>query len=157
MIIRVFTPLPHHRRRPRLPLFVAAALTALAVGATLRIQPALADDAALPSRDELHASLRTTCELRMQELKRAAQERLAAVKWERDDTGVRGDYVDYSPEYVCGLSPASGDTPVGRMEYQEIRFQKRGTDVSTAMEALPVPTGIEQVTQVFVYRRGTWE
>jgi hypothetical protein len=95
--------------------------------------------------------------MRMQDLKRKSQEQLAAVKWERNESGARGEYVGYSPDYVCALSPASGAVPVGRMRYQEIRFEKRGADVSAAMEAEPTALGIEEVTQVFVYRRGMWE
>lgn len=93
----------------------------------------------------------------MRQLERQGQDHLAAVKWQQDTTGVRGEYVDYSPDYVCGLSPASGETPVGRMRYQEIHFEKRGADVAAAMQAPPEPLRIEDVTQLFVYRRGAWE
>ncbi len=93
----------------------------------------------------------------MQDLKRKGQEQLAAVKWDRDASGARGEYLGYGPDYVCALSPTSGAVPVGRMRYQEIRFDKRGDDVSAAMAAEPTALGIEEVTQVFVYRRGMWE
>jgi hypothetical protein len=119
--------------------------------------PIHADESSSPSRDELQRSLRAVCGVRMQELKRQGQSHLAAVKWTQDATGISGQYVDYSPDYACALSPGGGTTPVGRMRYQEIHFEKRGVDVGAAMEADPTALRIEEVTQVFVYRRGVWE
>jgi hypothetical protein len=152
----MFAP-PASHPRPRHTLLVVVALAGLIGTGALRAHPVLADGASLPSRDELQASLRTSCEVRMRQLKQQGQEHLAAVKWQQGDAGVRGEYVDYSPDYVCGVSPAAGETPAGRMQYQEIHFEKRGADVAAAMEAAPQPLRIEEVTQVFVYRRGIWE
>jgi len=93
----------------------------------------------------------------MEALRRQGQDHLAAVQWQQDATGVRGEYVDYSPDYICGISPSAGGTPVGRMRYQEIHFEKRGADVGAAMESTPDPMRIEQVTEVFVYQQGMWK
>lgn len=129
----------------------------MAVTLLLAASTVHAQDPTLPSRDELQKSLRTTCELRMRELERQGQQHLAAIKWEVDDTGAHGAYVGYSPDYICAVSPVSGDAAVGRMRYQEIHFEKRGADVSAAMESSPSPVRIEEVTQVFIYRHGLWQ
>jgi hypothetical protein len=119
--------------------------------------PIHAQEISSPSRDELQRSLRAACEVRMQELKREGQRHLAAVKWTQDATGVRGEYIDYSPDYTCAVTSSDGTTPVGRMRYQEIDFEKHGDDVGDAMQSDPNPLRIEEVTQVFVYRHGIWE
>jgi hypothetical protein len=142
------------KRGARLPrgittLVLAAALSGLAAG-SVRAQPT-------PSRDDLQKSLRTFCELRMRELEAKAQKNLAAVQWQQDATGARGEYVGYNPDYVCTLSSGEEQVPIGRMQYREIHFEKRGASIQDAMRADPEPLRFEDVTQVFAYRRGVWE
>jgi hypothetical protein len=116
-----------------------------------------AADAAQPSQSDLEARLRIACEQRMRQLEAAQQDNLAAMQWQQDAIGMRGEYVGYSPEYDCTLSPPASAVPVGRMKYREISFEKRGDSVSDAMQASPEPQHIEEVTQVFVYRDGSWK
>lgn len=125
-------------------------LSALAGAAPASAQPT-------PSRDDLQKSLRTFCELRMRELESQEQRNLAAVQWQQDGAGARGEYIGYNPDYVCTLSPGADAVPIGRMQYREIHFEKRGASIESAMRAEPAPVRFEDVTQVFAYRRGVWE
>jgi len=93
----------------------------------------------------------------MGELEAQEQKNLAAVQWQQDGTGARGEYTGYDPDYVCTVSPGGDPVPVGRMQYREIHFEKRGASIADAMRAEPAPLRFEDVTQVFAYRGGLWE
>lgn len=92
----------------------------------------------------------------MRELQRLEQERLANIRWQQDALGAHAEYAGYAPDYTCTVTDATASTPVGRMRYQEIHYEKRGESVAAAMRAAPEAQRIEDVTQVFTYRDGAW-
>src|SRR5512135_3134165 len=66
--------------------------------------------------------------------KLAARERdnVAHIKWESDGSVVKGDYVGYTHEHTCVTKIGSQATPVGKITYREIKYEKLGPTVEEA-------------------------
>lgn len=90
--------------------------------------------------------------------KLAARERnnVANIKWEADGSLVKGKYVGYPPEHTCVTKMGSQSTPVGKISYQEIKYEKLGPTVEEAEHTAARPVEITQITEIFRYAGGKW-
>ncbi len=90
--------------------------------------------------------------------KLAARERdnVAHIQWESDGTGVRGDYVGYTREHTCVTKIGTQSTPVGKITYREIKYEKLGATVEEAQRTDPRPIDATEITEIFRYAGGKW-
>jgi hypothetical protein len=76
--------------------------------------------------------------------------------WENTENSVLGSYIGYSQQHTCAFKEDSGPTPIGKITYLEVRYEKRGTNRAEAerTEARPVET--TEVTEIFRFSKGQW-
>ena len=90
--------------------------------------------------------------------KLAARERdnVAHIKWESEGTIVKGDYVGYTHEHTCVTKMGSQSTPVGKIVYREIKYEKLGQTIEEAEHTPPRPVETTEITEIFRYAGGKW-
>ena len=95
----------------------------------------------------------------MQKLATREHDNQQHIQWIPSGNGVMGEYVGYSIEHTCLLKPLTDPkaVPVGKIIYQEIRYQKRGSSPSAASSAAPQPLELTEVTEIFRYEKGQWK
>jgi len=123
-------------------LLLAAALAA----------PATADDKVSESFDRF-------CVEWMQKLATRERDNQQHIQWIPSGSGVMGEYVGYSSDHTCLLKPISDPkaVPIGKIIYQEIRYQKQGASAAVAAKSTPQPLDLTEVTEIFRYERGQWK
>ncbi|MBI4515499.1 MAG: hypothetical protein HY699_06765 [Deltaproteobacteria bacterium] len=100
----------------------------------------------------------TFCASWMDKLAVRERDNLRQIRWVASGDGVEGEYVGYSQEHTCELKSLSEPkaTPVGKIKYQELRYQKRGASASEAEAAAPRALEATEVTEIFQYKKGKW-
>ena len=90
--------------------------------------------------------------------KLAARERdnVAHIKWESDGNVVKGDYVGYTREHTCVTKMGTQSTPVGKIIYREIKYQKLGPTVEEAEHTAARAVETTEITEIFRYAGGKW-
>ena len=106
-----------------------------------------------PTRQDLAASFQAFCSEWMQKV--WAREQTERVQWERDGEGVKRTYVEYSRDYTCTLT--DGDPPVGKVNYLERRYEKRGKTIAEAEASTPEAVKIVDTGEFFSFFRGKWD
>jgi hypothetical protein len=99
------------------------------------------------------ASFQTFCEEWMQKLHARERDNVSHIKWESTAEGARGTYVGYSQEHKCELKE---NTKVGRVDYQEFTYEKRGSSVAEAQTSTPHPVEVYDATEIFHFENGKW-
>jgi hypothetical protein len=100
-------------------------------------------------------SFQTFCDGWMEKLRDRELDHLANIKWQTSAEGVQGTYVGYSEDYTCTVS--TDGPPVGRVEYREVRYEKRGITIAEAEQSSPQPVEICITTELFGYTKGKWQ
>lgn len=90
--------------------------------------------------------------------KLAARERdnVANIKWESEDGVVKGDYVGYTREHTCVTKMGTQSTPVGKIIYREIKYEKLGSTIDEAAHTEARPIDVTEITEIFRYAGGKW-
>jgi hypothetical protein len=97
------------------------------------------------------------CEEWMQKLEAREQSNVTHIKWESHPDGiVQGAYVGYTREHTCVTKDGTGSVPVGKINYREIRYEKRGASIQEAEHSAPRPIEATDVTEIFRYSKGKW-
>jgi hypothetical protein len=90
--------------------------------------------------------------------KLAARERnnVAHIKWESEGSSVKGDYVGYTREHTCVTKMGTQSTPVGKITYREIKYEKLGQTVEEAEHTAARAVETTEITEIFRYAEGQW-
>lgn len=90
--------------------------------------------------------------------KLAARERdnVAHIKWESEGSTVKGKYIGYTHEHTCVTKMGSQSTPVGKITYREIKYEKLGPTVEEAEHTAARPVEVTEITEIFRYAEGKW-
>ncbi len=154
------------RGRRRMPS--VALTTLLAIGVAVPVaQPARAATASAPAKRatakthhaekttaaNFAASFQTFCEEWMQKLHARERDNVSHIKWESTADGTHGTYVGYSQDHKCELKET---TKVGRVDYQEFTYEKRGSNVAEAETSPPHPVEVYDATEIFHFENGKW-
>ena len=129
-------------------------IAALVVAASLWVTaPATAGGS-----DSLSSSFDEFCGSWMQKLEAREADNVKHVKWQKDGTGVQGQYVGYSSEHKCDLKAPKkkGDVPIGKISYRELLYQKQGPSTADAQASQPRVVEITEVTEIFRWEKGKW-
>jgi len=96
------------------------------------------------------------CDAWIEKLAARERDNAAHIKWESDGSIVKGDYLGYTHEHTCITKMGTQSTPVGKIIYREIKYEKLGPTVEEAehTEARPVET--TEITEIFRYAGGKW-
>jgi hypothetical protein len=79
------------------------------------------------------------------------------IAWQKQPSGVVGEYVGYDTETYRMVPPADVKAvPVGRLVYMEIRFRVAGESEAVALQQKPEIIERTEVTELFRYDRGNW-
>lgn len=100
-------------------------------------------------------SFQAFCDGWMEKLRHRELNDLAHIEWQTNAEGVQGTYIGYSEDYTCTVS-ADGP-PVGKVEYREVRYEKRGRTIAEAEQSSPQPVEICITTELFGYTKGKWQ
>ncbi|MFI5364825.1 MAG: hypothetical protein ACHQ4J_04300 [Candidatus Binatia bacterium] len=103
-----------------------------------------------PPKRSLADSFQTFCKEWMAKV----HARDTPIDWQTDPDGVRGTYVEYSPEYTCTLTKEK--PPVGTIGYREMWYEKRGRTMADAEHSTPQPVKAFDTSEIFSRIRGTW-
>ena len=106
-----------------------------------------------PTPQDLTASFQAFCNEWMEKV--WAREQTEHVEWEPDGDGVKGTYVEYSRDYTCTLT--EGHPPVGKINYLERWYEKRGKTIAEAESSTPEPVKILETGEFFSFIRGKWD
>ncbi|GIW42905.1 MAG: hypothetical protein KatS3mg077_0187 [Candidatus Binatia bacterium] len=96
------------------------------------------------------------CEEWMQKLAERERRNRSLIDWKEEQGEVRGTYIGYSSQHECTYKESKDATPLGKITYLEVRYEKRG---ATREEAERNPArAIEtvEVTEIFRYAKGKW-
>jgi len=90
--------------------------------------------------------------------KLAARERdnVAHIQWEAEDGVVKGDYLGYTREHTCLTKIGTQSTPVGKIIYREIKYEKVGSTVEEAEQTEARAVDVTEITEIFRYAGGKW-
>jgi hypothetical protein len=100
-------------------------------------------------------SFQAFCGVWMKKLRARETDNIAHIEWQNGPDSVWGSYVGYSEDYTCAVT--SGPRPVGRMNYREVRYEKRGASLTEAKDSTPRPVEIFETSELFSYIRGKWD
>jgi hypothetical protein len=79
------------------------------------------------------------------------------ISWQKQPSGVVGEYVGYDTETYRMVPPADvKQVPVGRLVYMELRFRVTGESEAVALKQKPEIIERTEVTELFRYDRGNW-
>jgi hypothetical protein len=116
-----------------------------------------ADTAKPKSDDPVAVAFEEFCTSWMGKLAAREVRNATLVEWRDNGSGVEGEYVGYSTEPTCDMKPTPpGGVPVGRINYRELKYRKRGGTKETAGASEPEIVEITEVTEIFRYAKGKW-
>jgi hypothetical protein len=79
------------------------------------------------------------------------------IAWQKQASGVVGEYVGYDTETYRMMPPADvKQIPVGRLVYMELRLRVAGESEAAALKQKPEIIERTEVTELFRYDRGNW-
>ncbi|MCX8071419.1 MAG: hypothetical protein N3C12_03050 [Candidatus Binatia bacterium] len=96
------------------------------------------------------------CEEWMQKLAERERRNRSQIAWQEEQGEVRGTYVGYSNQHQCVYKESSDATPVGKITYLEVRYEKRGATREEAERNPPRAIETTEVTEIFRYAKGKW-
>lgn len=108
-----------------------------------------------PTPEQIAAAFQTFCQEWMQKLAVREHDNVANIKWITKPDGVQGEYVGYTQDHTCTVKNEDAD-PVGKIAYQEVRYEKRGTTIAEAENSPPHPVETTAVTELFRFEKGKW-
>jgi hypothetical protein len=105
--------------------------------------------------EQIVAAFQTFCQEWMQKLAAREHDNIANIKWNTRPDSVQGEYVGYTQDHTCTVK--NEDTaPVGKIAYQEVRYEKRGATVAEAKNSPPHPVESTAVTELFRFEKDKW-
>jgi hypothetical protein len=110
--------------------------------------PAVAEDPA--------SAFNGFCEEWMQKLAAREHDNVNHIQWQSSGSEVQGDYVGYTQEHTCQTKNGTGSVPVGKINYREVRYEKRGSSVAEAETSPARAVEVTEVTEIFRYAKGKW-
>lgn len=111
---------------------------------------------AFAQNDRAKESFPRFCEEWMTKLAEREQRNLANVDWVEKEGVVYGTYIGYSNQHSCVFKEGSDATPLGKITYLEVRYEKQGPTREEAQRNPPRPIETTEVTEIFRYANGTW-
>jgi len=107
---------------------------------------------------KLEETFKAFCAEWMQKLAVRERDNRAAIKWVNSPDGVSGEFVGYSTDNVCEVKePVSpGATPVGTIQYRELRYRKVGPTKEEAAKSPDTAIEATEVTEIFRFAAGKW-
>jgi len=108
-----------------------------------------------PTPEQITEAFQTFCQEWMEKLAVREHDNIANIKWNTNPDGVQGEYVGYSQDHTCVVKNEDKD-PVGKIAYQEVRYEKRGTTIAEAEKSPPHPVETTAVTELFRFEKGKW-
>jgi hypothetical protein len=143
-----------------LSILILAALSPVARQAPATTKAAPAKQAAKTSRAQkttpanFVASFQTFCEDWMHKLHAREVDNVTHIKWESNADGTRGTYVGYSQDHKCEVKE---DAKIGRVDYREFTYEKRGSTIAEAEKSAPRPVEVYDATEIFHCEKGKWD
>jgi len=105
--------------------------------------------------EQVTEAFQTFCQEWMQKLAVRERDNIANIKWNTKPDGVQGEYVGYTQDHTCVVKNEDTD-PVGKIAYQEVRYEKRGATVAEAEKSPPHALETTAVTELFHFENGKW-
>jgi hypothetical protein len=101
---------------------------------------------------QLKQSFAQFCDEWIHKLRERERYNLAHIQWTPTADGIVGTYVGYSEEHTCILT----DRKVGKIRYQQMVYEKKGSTRPTAEDS--PPRAIEQLdtSEFFSLFKGKW-
>ncbi|HVM98540.1 MAG TPA: hypothetical protein VMT89_19245 [Candidatus Acidoferrales bacterium] len=97
------------------------------------------------------------CEEWMHKLQAREERNVSLIKWEDDQSNsVLGSYIGYSHQHECILKNDDGPSPVGKITYLEVRYEKRGANKEEAASSPAKAIETTEVTEIFRFSKGAW-
>lgn len=96
------------------------------------------------------------CEEWMAKLADRERKNLASVRWVEKDGVVSASYIGYSRQHSCVFKEGSDATPLGKITYLEVRYEKQGASREEAERNPPRAVETTEVTEIFRYANGKW-
>lgn len=96
------------------------------------------------------------CEEWMSKLAERERRNASAIRWTEENGTIRGTYLGYSSQHSCTYKEGSDATPLGKITYLEVRYEKRGSSREEAERNPPQPIETTEVTEIFRYANGRW-
>lgn len=78
------------------------------------------------------------------------------IKWESEGSVVKGAYIGYTHQHTCVTKMGTQSTPVGKITYLEIKYEKLGPTAEEAEHNSPRPVETTEITEIFRYAGGKW-
>ena len=82
-------------------------------------------------------------------LRERERNNLSHIEWKENDGLKNGSYVGYSKVTGCACKQSAKGIPIGRLMYQEFKYQLEGKTLTEAMHALPKPAVTTNTTEIF--------
>jgi len=105
--------------------------------------------------EQITAAFQTFCQEWMQKLAVREHDNIANIKWETKPDGVHGEYVGYPQDHTCVVKNQDTE-PVGKIAYQEVRYEKYGTTIAEAKNNPPRAIEATAVTELFRFEKDKW-
>ena len=99
----------------------------------------------------VNQSFRTFCREWMAKLAERERRNEGRIDWQAGESFVQGSYVGYTRDHTCAVDTADEKSPVGKISYLEIKYEKRGATESDALIDTPHPVETTEVTEFFRY------
>ncbi len=96
------------------------------------------------------------CQEWMEKLVAREENNVAHIRWEQNGDGITGSYIGYTRQHTCVTKNGTHATPVGKISYQEIVYEKRGATTAEAELAPAQPVRTSRITEIFRYSDGKW-
>ncbi len=97
------------------------------------------------------------CEEWMQKLADRERRNRSLINWREERGEVWGTYVGYSTQHECIYKETQDSTPLGKITYLEVRYEKRGSTREEAERTPPRAIETTEVTEIFRYAKGKWQ
>jgi hypothetical protein len=96
------------------------------------------------------------CESWMEKLVQREEHNVTHIHWQQNGGGVTGSYIGYTRQHTCTTKNGTHSTPVGKITYEEIKYEKRGPTPAEAELAPAQVVGTSKITEIFRYSEGRW-
>jgi hypothetical protein len=99
----------------------------------------------------------TFCASWMEKLRDRSSFNIERIKWRSEGAVVVGEHVDYGQESTCVAREEAGKTPIGKIGYREVRYERRGATPEAALAAPGTVIERFDVTEIFRFAEGRWQ
>lgn len=136
---------------------LVSALAVTCGAAETKSAPEAVKDAIAAAQGPEVRGFREFCDSWMQKLRDREAYNISHLDWQKNATGVSGQYTAYGTDCTCIAREEPGKDPIGKITYREVIYRREGATPEAALAGPSTIVEQSDVTEIFRWAKGRWQ